>query len=154
MKDFRKTVGASCHCIRVLCDAVYPVSQTAIFNNPQRRALRGRSGHAVAHSRFAHRVLKETSLTAESGTLFSARNPSLLCLQFKGRGLTCFHRKKEFLRATRPTSKSRLIRVTRSIRLCEDGARTPCSRVILDAARPSFCLATWICFNLLRTGPF
>jgi len=63
-KVFCKLVGPSCHCIGVLSDAVSSVSQTAIFKNPQRRALRARSGHAVAHSRLAHRVLKETSLTA------------------------------------------------------------------------------------------
>jgi len=76
VKSFWKTVGPSCRCIGVLSDAVSSVSHTAFFNNPQRRALRARSGQAVAHSRLAHRVLKETFLTAESGrqnTLLTSR---------------------------------------------------------------------------------
>jgi len=77
VQGFWKTVGPSCHCIGVLSDAVSSVSQTAIFNNPQRRALRARSGHAVAHNRLAHRVLEETSLTAWSGSLIFIRNKPL-----------------------------------------------------------------------------
>ena len=50
VEGFWKKVGPSCHCIGVLSDAVSSVSQTAIFNNPRGRALRARSGHAVAHS--------------------------------------------------------------------------------------------------------
>ena len=69
VKGFWKTVGPSCHCIGVLSDTLSSVSQTAVFHNPQRRALRARSGHAVANSRLAHRVLKETSLTAYRATV-------------------------------------------------------------------------------------
>ena len=64
VKGFWKTVGSPCHYVGVFSDAVSSASPTAIFNNPQRRALSARSGQAVAHARLAHRVLKERSLAA------------------------------------------------------------------------------------------
>ena len=53
VNGFWKTFGPSCHCIGVLSDAASSISQTAIFNDPKRRTLRARSGHAVAHSRLS-----------------------------------------------------------------------------------------------------
>ena len=66
VKDCWKTVGQSCHCIGVRSDAVSSGSPTAIFNNPQRRALRARSGHAVAHSLSQH-IISELGLSVARG---------------------------------------------------------------------------------------
>ena len=75
----RLNLRVVCHCIGVLgdcigvfSDAVSSLSQTAIFNNPQRRALRARSGHAVAHT-------PKFSSTQNTGTRVMAcgRNPTV-----------------------------------------------------------------------------